>query len=545
MRRTLRNAALVNKRDWLEPSLDRLWRSLDKLFPLFRLLKAFWRSDSTYVLRGEVTERDWERFDYYAKRVKSFCYTRDPDSLDIAMHVYFRIAQLRKAPLLPSLRHLKCPHISQDDFLISSICLFLTPSLKILDFEKITGVEDKLIGTFVHTLLCEGARIESVRLVGEGLTRDTLGYLGRCVWLRSLVVSGMGRHVGVEVVRSLGRIPGLERLELDLEESGLLSVDGSEVIPASGASSWQEAQARVGLMLGVGGDGSGGASGGGGVGGSGSGEMVFENGGEEEELGFRELTTLEFVAPLSFVKTFLMQIGTTQLRHIGIESSREGVVDRRDLLACIVRRWRDTVTYIRMVHSAGGADADDDDNDNEETFAPKISIDTLSPLLSLTKLEHLEIENYRLELTGSDITDMANAPWAQTIHTLHLPFMGTGTQRPHVLSLDVLSRRFPELRYLTIPLDTTEFSVLPVEEWGRVSVHRLQTLTVASPDEPLELRRAMRLARVIDRMFPFLVKVRASEERTGGRWLQIHQMVKMCQSVRCEAVEILRNNTST
>ena len=49
MRRTLRNAALVNKRDWLEPSLDRLWRSLDKLFPLFRLLRAFWRSDSTYV----------------------------------------------------------------------------------------------------------------------------------------------------------------------------------------------------------------------------------------------------------------------------------------------------------------------------------------------------------------------------------------------------------------------------------------------------------------------------------------------------------------
>ena len=162
------------------------------------------------------------RFDYYARRVKSFCYTRDPDSLDIAMHVYFRIAQLRKEPLLPCLRLLKCPHISQDDFLISSICLFLTPSLKVLDFEKITGVEDKLIGTFLHTLLCEGARIESVSLVGEGLTRDTLGYLGKCTWLRSLVVNGMGRHVGIEVVRSLGRLRGLERLNLDLEESAVV-----------------------------------------------------------------------------------------------------------------------------------------------------------------------------------------------------------------------------------------------------------------------------------------------------------------------------------
>ncbi len=84
------------------------------------------------------------------------------------MHVYFRIAQLRQTPLLPSLRHLKCPHMSPDDFLISSICLFLTSSLKFLYFEQITGVEDKLIGTFLHTLLCEGAKIQEVTLIGRG-----------------------------------------------------------------------------------------------------------------------------------------------------------------------------------------------------------------------------------------------------------------------------------------------------------------------------------------------------------------------------------------
>lgn len=454
------------------------------------------------MLRGRVSDSDWDRFDWYARRVKSFCYTRDPDSLDIAMHVYFRIAQLRKQPLLPSLRHLKCPHISQDDFLISSICLFLTPSLKILDFEKITGVEDKLIGTFLHTLLCEGARIERIELVGEGLTRDTLMYLGRCIHLRSLVVSGMGRYVDLEIVKNLGRIPGLEELDLDLEESGLLSVNESDVVPSS---SWQD----------------------------GSGVTVIGGSSIEGELGFRELMRLEFIAPLSFIKTFVMQIGTTQLKHIGFESSTEGAVDRRDLLTCIVRRWKDTLTYIRMVHNAETSSEDD-------IIPPTITMDTISPLLKVPKIKHFEVDGYSLELRDSNMTEMANA-WPN-IHTLHLPFMGTGTQRPSVISLQTLSKQCLELKYLTLPLDTSEFTVL---QEARISLHRLQMLTVASPDEPWELRRAMRLARVVDHLFPFLGKVRAHpEEREEGKWQQVHQMVKMCQSVRSEAMEIYRHGNS-
>ncbi|KAF9442723.1 hypothetical protein P691DRAFT_680885 [Macrolepiota fuliginosa MF-IS2] len=488
-RRVLAAAALTC-RAWMEPALDRLWRSLDKLFPLFRLLPAFYRSDTTFVLRGRVSEEDWGRFDWYAGRVKSFCYTRDPDSLDIAMHVYFRIAQLRRQPLLPALRHLRCPHISQDDFLISSICLFLTPSLKVLDFEKITGVEDKLIGTFLHTLLCEEARIERVMLVGEGLTKDTLGYLGLCRSLRSLVVTGMGRYVDLEIVRSLGRIPQLEELELDLEESGLLNATESDVVANS------------------------------------------SHGGAEGELGYRELTSLEFIAPLSFVKTFVMQIGATQLRHIGFESSLEGTVDRRDLLVGIVRRWKDSLTFIRMVHHSDGGSED-------ESTPPGITMDTISPLLRLSKLTHFELEGYSLELRDANVTQMAQA-WPQ-IHTLHLPYMDSGTQRPTVASLQTLSLSCMELRHLTIPLDTNDF--LAVAE-APISLHRLHMLTAATPDEPWELWRSMRLARAVDHLFPFLAKVVSSSgEREGGRWSQAHHLVKMCQSVRTEAMELYRRNT--
>jgi len=34
---------------FLEPALDRLWRSLDTLYPLFKILPAFIKTDGTHV----------------------------------------------------------------------------------------------------------------------------------------------------------------------------------------------------------------------------------------------------------------------------------------------------------------------------------------------------------------------------------------------------------------------------------------------------------------------------------------------------------------
>ena len=47
-RRTLLCLALTCKA-FLEPALDRLWRNLDSLFPLLKVLPAFIQTDGTYV----------------------------------------------------------------------------------------------------------------------------------------------------------------------------------------------------------------------------------------------------------------------------------------------------------------------------------------------------------------------------------------------------------------------------------------------------------------------------------------------------------------
>jgi hypothetical protein len=179
-----------------------------------------------------------------------------------------------------------------------------------------------------------------------------------------------------------------------------------------------------------------------------------------------------------------------------------------------------------MVHTTEAGSED------ENTVLPtNISMDTISPLLELSDLRHLELDGYFLELGDSNITEMAES-WPD-IEMLHLPFMGGGTVRPTVGSLQTLSKHCPALRSLTMPLDTNDFGV-PQET--RLSTHRLEVLTVASPDEAWELRRGMRLARTVDRLFPYLERVAGHVEEREGRWQQVDQMVKMCQSVRAEAM---------
>ncbi|KAF8994410.1 hypothetical protein BDQ17DRAFT_1366989 [Cyathus striatus] len=214
-KRTLAVAARAH-RLFTELALDKLWKSLDSLFPLFKILPAFQESDGTYVLRGTVHPHDWDRFDWYARRVRVFCYTRDLAAIDIAMHVYFRVAQLRNSPLLPELQYLLCPSLSQSDILIPAICLFLSPSLQSIQFGEITSIEDKL-----------GAELENVILKGErdALSKDSLSFLTRFRHLKKLELCGMGRSLYPELLQGLGTLAYLEQLDIDFRHCPLKSLD--------------------------------------------------------------------------------------------------------------------------------------------------------------------------------------------------------------------------------------------------------------------------------------------------------------------------------
>ena len=383
------------------------------------------------------------------------------------MHVYFRIAQLRSTPLLPSLRHLYCPSTSQNDFLISGICLFLSPSLQTLQFENISSVEDKLCGTVLHTLASDGAQIEKIVLRGKGLSRDTLWMTIKFDRLNSLELSGMGEALNLDIVEKIGSLPWMSNFAIDFTDSRM------------------EAVVR--------------------------------------DVGFKNLNSLMITAPVPFIEALLSHIATTQLETFVAVLPCNPTDDKKEFLTKVVDRWKDTLRRVALVHQQV-----------EEFPVERLDIDALSPLVPLRKLTYLRLEGYAIELTDDNISDMTIA-WPE-MDTLLLPFINGIRSRPTIASLRNIACRCPNLRYLTIPLNTMDLAPFNPFETPHTPVHELHTLTIASADDAWDSRDMLHAARYIDHLFPKLKLLSSYEGHDAERWSQMHDMIQMYQTIRQEAV---------
>ena len=382
------------------------------------------------------------------------------------MHVYFRIAQLRSTPLLPSLRHLHCPSTSQNDFLISGICLFLSPSLQSLQFENISSVEDKLCGTVLHTLASDGAQIEKIALRGKGLSKDTLWMAIRFERLNSLELSGMGEALNLEIVEKIGSLPWLANLVIDFTD-------------------W-----RMEPLV--------------------------------QDIGFKDLNSLTITAPVPFVEALLSHIATTQLETFVAVLPCNPTDDKKEFLTKVVDRWKDTLRRVALVLQQV-----------EEFPAEHLDVDALAPLIPLRKLTYLRLEGYAIELTDDNISDMTLA-WPE-LDTLLLPFINAIRSRPTIASLRNIACRCPNLRNLTIPLNTLDLT--PFNPVGVAhQAHELHTLTIASADDVWDPRDMLHAARYIDSLFPKLRFLSPYEGHDADRWMQMHDIIQMYQTVRKEAV---------
>lgn len=420
---------------YLEPALDRLWRSLDTLYPLFRILPAFVITSSTHVIRGKITANDWARFDYYARRVKRFCYTRDPTYLDIAMHVYFRVAQLRSSssPLLSCLRYLYCPDISQNDFLISGVCLFLSPSLQSLEFCKITSIEDKLTGTFLYTLFEDGAQLENITFKGAGLTQGTLDLILPFENLRSLELEGMGNVIEVEWLKQLSTKHRLEELALDFT--------GSNLAPDPNTS-LQEIEA---------------------------GGFKFPN-----------LKSLMLTAPLSFTRAFIPKVGSQALETVVAVTATDTSHERTGFTGEVVDRWSTSLRSFALVHTVSANATTTDANGNPiPTGLPTGDFDfaSLARLLPCQALEEFRLEGYTMDMTDENVEMLASA-WPNLTKLL-LPYLSADRVRPAWRAFEALRVGCRRLKGLRMPVDIAGIPpfVAPPRQAFATPIVRSDTIT--------------------------------------------------------------------
>ncbi|KAI1788342.1 hypothetical protein LXA43DRAFT_1025926 [Ganoderma leucocontextum] len=113
-------------------ALDVLWRALDDIQPLLRLLHG--ESDKQQrhmriVLKSQITPEAWTKFQSYATRVREIGHSSIPKRVHPSVWTFLGI-KCEGLPLLPRLHDLKACEVSLDD--LSPLFLLLSPSLRSL-----------------------------------------------------------------------------------------------------------------------------------------------------------------------------------------------------------------------------------------------------------------------------------------------------------------------------------------------------------------------------------------------------------------------------
>ena len=157
-----------------------------------------------------MSQADWDRLQYYSRKVKSFISLADDPRAEVHPLTYIRIAQLQSSALFPSLRHLR---YELEDRSIPPIFFFLSPFLDSLELIDFMGFENTTVEPFLATLSSQ--TLSEIVLNNGRMSADILkSSIVRFKHLRSLELSDAVFMSDFTLLEVLGTLPSLENLSL-------------------------------------------------------------------------------------------------------------------------------------------------------------------------------------------------------------------------------------------------------------------------------------------------------------------------------------------
>ncbi|KAF8965793.1 hypothetical protein BDZ97DRAFT_1811054 [Flammula alnicola] len=190
--------------------------ALQSFLPVLQELKpALVLVDHVYHLRGAILKDNLRQLSMYARRITEFTLTdkQDPNEHPIAPGALFRLSQLHnhtQGPFFPSLNRLR---IIVADSSLAQLSLFLTPSLRSLEF---SGTEENSFISYLATLADEASSLSSITL--GPLSRISRESMTVCLGfrnLRELQLLDVLPTFDSELLEEIGKLPELETFVLD------------------------------------------------------------------------------------------------------------------------------------------------------------------------------------------------------------------------------------------------------------------------------------------------------------------------------------------
>ncbi|KAJ7912971.1 hypothetical protein B0H13DRAFT_2005647 [Mycena leptocephala] len=216
-----------------------LWRRLDNLLPLLRLLSSFTTRNGRYGLFGSADSYEWKAFDRYAAYVQEIVYKDIPDAIRIDPSVYLHLS-LRNSPLLPGLRRFVCPTSVRPS--PSEILLYLQSPLNAMEL----GTYEP--GTLFSTDTGKMAATRETIVSSLSAKPNQLSHL--ILHLTSLELRAMYGVMDAKILARIGSLPHLRSFTADSGcLTGLnLSNTHARLARSSNSSQTEQVSSRGGLF---------------------------------------------------------------------------------------------------------------------------------------------------------------------------------------------------------------------------------------------------------------------------------------------------------
>jgi hypothetical protein len=433
------------------------------------------------VLSGNVSQADWDRLQYYSRKIKSLVFYGD-SVLRAQVHpsTYIRIAQhLQSTILFPSLRHFE-----QHDGDITHISLFLSPLLESLQLYSINGFENAIIGPFLANLSSQMLQtiILDTGRISVDILKKTFVHFKQ---LRFLELSDSVFMSDFTLWEVLGTLPSLEDLTLEATD------------PSSHPAHDTEKSNR-------------------------------QSGGPKY---FEALVTLSITGSFFFIQHLLGFIDSPCLASIKVYPLIDHSIFFRNqddydnhftpAMTIIASKWPQSLENLYIDSTPTNA--------SHRYYA-------ISKCLMLLKVLH-EMHTFHLSWKMENVDDDVRGlvmSWPKLIFlSLDRTFISLSTLR-------IIAEKCPELRYLHTGIQLESSTIPPFESSSKSLRHKLEILSVpvgrlgveSVDDDPFTqtLECQIQVARHLDLIFPYLksIKVQPDDEI----WSGIYDLVKLCQNVR-------------
>ena len=438
-----------------------------------------------------MSQADWDRLQYYSRRVKAFNIMYDDYDPEVHPSIYVRLAELQSSAgaLFPSLRRVHC---YLEDRSISHIFLFQSPLLDSLSLTNIGGFENTVVGPFFATLSSSPQMLTRIVLDSGRMSVD--------FFKESIIHFKRLQFLSVEVFmidsslwEILGTLPSLKTLTLKANDPESHPVHAPE-----------NSNSQSGLKY------------------------------------FTALEDLNITGSLFLIQHLLNFIDSPFLKSIGVypcvnrvhnDSERE--YDLGDVLTpfmtIVATKWSQSLTNLNISPMAGASGF----------------VHRNSKFLTLLTDLH-EIRGFHLLGCTTENNDEAARCMAKSwpklkslvLGVLRLPRNQTFVS---LSTLRIIADNCPELHYLHIPLDIS--IIPPFDDFSTKNGprHNLEFLGLGGPGGPgggpppddTMLECQIQVARHLDFMFPYLKTINVHNEK----WTTIRDLVKFCQDIRRIASE--------